>query len=72
MAFGADNPNAPVYVVMCGGVFLIIAAVCVSFVHDVGSRDVPEAAVIRADQAELLLVPESAQPVPSSGLIDEK
>jgi maltose/moltooligosaccharide transporter len=72
MAFGADNPNAPLYVVMCGGVFLIIAAVCVSFVHDVGSRDVPEAAVIRADQAELLLVPESAQPVPSSGLIDEK
>jgi maltose/moltooligosaccharide transporter len=72
MAFGADNPNAPLYVVMCGGAFLILAALCVSFVQDVGSRNVPEAAVIRADQAELLLVPESAQPVPSSGLVDEK
>ena len=72
VAFGAGNPNAPLYVVMCGGAFLLVAAACVVFVQDVGSRDVPEAAVIRADEAELLLVPESAQPVPSSGLIDEE
>src|SRR5207237_4633632 len=34
--FGANNPNAPLYVVMMGGVFLLVAAVCVAFVHDVG------------------------------------
>jgi hypothetical protein len=36
----------------------------------VGSRDVPEAAVIDADEHEPLLVPGSVQPVPSSGLVD--
>jgi hypothetical protein len=56
---------------MCGGGFLVVAAACVGFVRDVGSRDVPEAAVIRGDEAEFLLVQESAQPVPSSGLVDE-
>jgi hypothetical protein len=40
-------------------------------VQDVGSRNVPEAAVISADETEFLLVQESAQPVPSSGLVDE-
>jgi maltose/moltooligosaccharide transporter len=70
-AFGEGNANAPLYVVMCGGGFLLIAAACVAFVRDVGSRDVPEAAVIRADETEFLLVQESAQPVPSSGLVDE-
>jgi maltose/moltooligosaccharide transporter len=65
--FGQDNPNAPIYVVMMGGVCLLVAAVCVAFVDDVGTRDVPEAAVIAADASELLLVQESAQPVPSSG-----
>ena len=44
---------------------------CDDCVRDVGSRDVPEGAVITADQTELLLVQESAQPVPSSGLVDE-
>jgi hypothetical protein len=34
--------------------------------------DVPEAAVIEADEHELLTVQESAQPVPSTGLIDEE
>ena len=69
--FGANNPNAPLYVVMLGGGCLIMAAVCTGFVKDLGARDVPEAAVIAADAAERLLVPESVQPVPSSGLIDE-
>jgi maltose/moltooligosaccharide transporter len=71
LVFGEANVNAPLYVVMCGGGFLLIAAALVTFVHDVGSRDVPEAAVIGGDQAEFLLVQESAQPVPSSGLVDE-
>ena len=39
-------------------------------VKDIGDQQVPEAAVIAADQEELLTLPESAQPVPSTGLID--
>jgi maltose/moltooligosaccharide transporter len=70
--FGADNPNAPLYVVMLGGVCLLVAAVCVAFVRDAGSRDVPERAVIAADAGEALLIQESAQAVPSTGLIDEE
>jgi maltose/moltooligosaccharide transporter len=68
--FGADNPNAPLYVVMLGGVCLLTAAACVGFVQDVGGRDVPERAVIDADANEPLTVQESIQPVPSSGLVD--
>lgn len=34
---GPDNPNTPLYVVMAGGVFMLVAAVCVSFVRDVGT-----------------------------------
>src|SRR6185295_8915176 len=33
LVFGANNPNAPLYVVMMGGVCLLVAALCVSFVH---------------------------------------
>ena len=69
--FGEANPNAPLYVVMTGGVFLLIAAACVTFVRDVGPRDVPEAAVIAGDSREPLTVQESVQPVPSTGLVDE-
>ncbi|MDQ4080170.1 MAG: hypothetical protein M3125_05370, partial [Gemmatimonadota bacterium] len=72
MVFGENNPNAPLYVVLLGGVLLLVASICVAFVHDVGERDVPEAAVIRADAAEQLLVQPGVQPVPSSGLVDEK
>jgi maltose/moltooligosaccharide transporter len=68
--FGEANPNAPLYVVMIGGVSMAIAALCVAFVRDVGSRDVPEGAVIDADRTEPLTVQESVQPVPSSGLVD--
>jgi maltose/moltooligosaccharide transporter len=71
LAFGASNPNAPLYVVLLGGIFLLTASVCVAFVRDVGERDVPEEAVIRADEAERLLVQPGVQPVPSSGLVDE-
>lgn len=33
--FGVDNPNTSLYLVMMGGVFMLIAAACVSFVDDV-------------------------------------
>jgi maltose/moltooligosaccharide transporter len=70
--FGRDNPEAPLYVVMIGGICLFAAAACVAFVQDVGARDVPAAAVIRADAEEPLLVQGSSQAVPSSGLVDEE
>jgi maltose/moltooligosaccharide transporter len=69
--FGPDNPRSALFVVMAGGAFMLIAAACVLFVRDV-SDDVPEEAVIQADEKEFMTVPESAQPVPSTGLIDEK
>ena len=71
LTFGEANPNAPLYVVLLGGVFLLTASVCVAFVRDVGERDVPEAAVIKADEAARLLAQPGVQPVPSSGLVDE-
>jgi maltose/moltooligosaccharide transporter len=68
LVFGPNNANAPLYVVMAGGISLITAAICVSFVTDVGARHVPEEAVIDADEHELFTVPESVQPVPSTGM----
>ena len=70
--FGKDNPSAPLYVVMAGGMFLLLAALSVFLVEDAVERDVPERAVLEGDKTELFTVPESAQPVPSTGLIDEK
>ena len=72
LVFGEGNPNAPLYVVMLGGVFLLAAAASVGLVRDVGPRDVPEKAVIAADAEQALLVQPSVQPVPSSGLVDEE
>jgi maltose/moltooligosaccharide transporter len=68
--FGADNPSAPLYFVTIGGGCLLAAAACVGLVRDVGGREVPAAAVIAADETEPLTVQGSAQPVPSSGLVD--
>jgi maltose/moltooligosaccharide transporter len=70
--FGQDNPDASLYMVMTGGVCLLIAAACVLLVHDEGDRDVPEAAVIDADEHGLLTAQGSVQPVPSTGLVDEE
>jgi maltose/moltooligosaccharide transporter len=70
--FGPDNPKSPMYVVMAGGVFLALAAISVLLVKDVADKNIPEEAVIEADEHELFTVPESVQPVPSTGLIDEK
>ena len=68
--FGENNPTAPLYMVIAGGAFMLIAAALVTLVRDV-VEDVPEAAVIEADRHELFTVPGSVQPVPSTGLIDE-
>src|SRR5262245_15648905 len=70
--FGSDNPRSPMFVVMAGGVFLLLAAMSVLLVKDVADKNVPEDAVIAADSSELLTTQESAQPVPSTGLIDEE
>src|SRR4051812_10165049 len=68
--FGVGNPNAPLYMVMIGGVCLLAAAGLTGFVRDYGA-EVPEAAVILGDRYETITTPESIQPVPSSGLTDE-
>src|SRR5215471_5231503 len=62
--------NNPLYVVMLGGACLLVAAALMLRVQDVADKPLP-GAVIAADESELLTVPESAQPVPSSGLIDQ-
>ena len=67
-AFGEGNPNAPLYFVLFGGACLLLAAMLVTIVDDTAAAEVPERAVIRADETEPLLVPESVQPVPSSGM----
>jgi maltose/moltooligosaccharide transporter len=69
--FGAENHNAPLYMVMMGGVFLLLAALLVARVQDV-SAEVPGRAVIRGDESEPLLTQESVQPVPSTALFDDE
>jgi len=64
--------NNPLYVVMLGGASLLVAAALVVRVRDVADRDATAGAVINADEIEPFTVQESAQPVPSTGLIDEK
>ncbi|HKR58968.1 MAG TPA: MFS transporter, partial [Pyrinomonadaceae bacterium] len=64
---GGDPRNA----VVLGGVSLLVAAATVMIVRDPGGR-VPVADVLRGDAKEHLTVQESAQAVPSTGLIDEK
>ena len=70
--FGRENPNAPLYVVMLGGACLLIAAACVALVREVVVNDGSERDVIRADAHERFGVPESVQPVPSTGLLDKR
>lgn len=64
------NDN-PLYVVMLGGVCLLVAAILVSIVRDVSDK-VPVGDVIRGDEHELLTTQVTAQAVPSTGLIDDK
>jgi maltose/moltooligosaccharide transporter len=72
IVFGRDNPKSALYVVMAGGFFLGLAALSVLLVRDDADQDVPERAVLQADSTELFTVPESVQPVPSTGLIDKE
>jgi maltose/moltooligosaccharide transporter len=64
---GADPRNA----VVLGGISLLVAAASVVIVNDVHAP-VPLSEVLGADATEHLTVQESAQAVPSTGLIDEK
>ncbi len=65
--FGEGSTVAPLYVVMTGGVcMLIAAAVCILFVNDPGDISVP----IPVDDAEMLTLPQNAQPVPTGGLVE--
>jgi maltose/moltooligosaccharide transporter len=66
--FGANSTIAPLYMVMAGGVFMLIAAALVTFVTDVAEREAPASAVLAADAHEMFTVPGSVQPVPSTGL----
>jgi maltose/moltooligosaccharide transporter len=61
----------PLYAVALGGLSMLLAAASVMIVDD-RARRVPVDDVIRGDEHELLTVQQSAQPVPSTGLIDEK
>jgi hypothetical protein len=56
---------------MMGGGFLLLAAALVSRVVDVGDQ-ADEDDVIEADEHERFTVQESAQPVPSTALLDEE
>jgi maltose/moltooligosaccharide transporter len=63
--------NNPLYVVMLGGVCLLVAAALVARVRDVADQSDAQS-VISADRSEPLSLQESAQPVPSTGLVDEQ
>ncbi len=58
--FGAGNPNAPLYVVMMGGVCLLIAAGCVAFVQDRGTEARPVTAP--ASPLQTSLSPQASSP----------
>jgi maltose/moltooligosaccharide transporter len=63
--FGEGSTAAPLYVVMAGGVFMLIAAaVCFFAVNDPGMKTAP------IDGHEPLTFPENVQPVPAEGGID--
>jgi maltose/moltooligosaccharide transporter len=64
--FGENNPEAPLYTVMLGGLCLLAASACVAFVRDDDGAVAPDA-VMRADAHELYTTQTSAQPVPGSG-----
>ena len=63
--------NNPLYVVMMGGVSLLVAALLVTFVRDQPGHAASTEDVIEGDEREPLSVQGSSQPVPSTGLLDE-
>jgi maltose/moltooligosaccharide transporter len=70
--FGENSPEAPLYVVMAGGMSMLIAAALVMIVSDVADKQVPVDDVLRADEHEPLIPTMTAQPVPSTGPVDKK
>ena len=72
LLFGANNPRSPLYVVLAGGCFMLIAAALVLRVRDVAEKNIDEQAVIDADAKESMSLAEGVQAVPSTALIDEK
>jgi maltose/moltooligosaccharide transporter len=63
--------NNPLYVVMLGGMSLLVAALLVAFVRDVPGRTESASEEVEESGPELLTIPESSQPVPSTGTLDE-
>ncbi|HZT58066.1 MAG TPA: MFS transporter [Pyrinomonadaceae bacterium] len=61
----------PLSVVLMGGFSLLVAALSMFIVRDVAGR-VPLDAVLRGDEHEHLTTQVSAQPVPSTGLLDDE
>ncbi len=61
----------PLYVVMFGGAVMLVGALSVLLVRD-EARPVPVGAVLEADEHTPLTTTLSAQPVPSTGLVDEE
>jgi maltose/moltooligosaccharide transporter len=65
--FGENSITAPLYVVMAGGIFMLIAAaVCILFVNDPGITNIP----IPLNDEEPLTLPQNVQPVPTGGLAE--
>ena len=69
--FGEGSRIGPMYVVMLGGVCMLVASACMALGRDEGGA-VPEEAMFEADEHEPLMIQESAQPVPSNALMDER
>ncbi len=65
------SPKTPLYVVMIGGLFMTLAALLVLRVRE-EHGDAPGRAVIRGDEESDFTVQQSAQPVPSTGLVDDE
>src|SRR5437016_6571762 len=53
--FGENSRLAPLYVVMAGGVFMLIAAMLVTLVSDVAEREAPANAVLAGDAHEMFI-----------------
>ncbi len=71
--FGEDYSKIPLFVVMAGGTFMVLAALaCIFLVRDIADLDVQEDAVLAGDAHEPLIPPLTVQPVPSTGLIDKE
>src|ERR1041385_2267759 len=52
--FGTDNPRSPLYVVLIGGVFMLLAALLVTRVDDLADADARNETVLKADRDEPL------------------